>query len=48
MKKLGIVMTILLIFWDILQGSISVENLLVGMFVCLFVYKFNKENFITK
>lgn len=48
MKKLGIVITILLIFWYILQGSINVENLLVGIFVCLFVYTFNKENFITK
>ncbi len=47
MKKIAIVMTILLIFWDILQGSINMENLLVGMFVCLFVYMFNKENFIT-
>lgn len=48
MKKLGIVMAILLIFWDILQGSINWENLIVGMFVCLFVYTFNKETFITK
>ncbi|CAH2212557.1 hypothetical protein [Tepidibacter aestuarii] len=48
MKKLLIVITMLLIFWDILQGSINMENFLVGIFICLFVYKFNKENFITK
>ncbi|WP_187296185.1 hypothetical protein [Tepidibacter mesophilus] len=48
MKKLIIVTAILLMFWDILEGSINMENFLVGICICLFVYKFNKENFITK
>ncbi|SHK00029.1 hypothetical protein [Tepidibacter formicigenes] len=48
MKKIGMTLFSLLTFWNVLEGKINIETILVGLLICLFVYKFNKETFITK
>lgn len=48
MNKMAIGLIGFLTFWNIIEGKINIETMAIGALICLFVYKFNSESFITK
>lgn len=48
MERMIIGLAGFLTFWNIVEGKMNIETMIIGSLICFFVYKFNDESFITK